>query len=507
MKNTSTIYHDDYDAAAYTETLSMYPRMRETVEAHAEALPTASDLVSDVFYSMYRPAPQLVPAEELAPSASINRTILEEMMGTTQWESVRAAGTVGDQLYSAIATATVAMAVLSSLDKKIIERLKQLHEAEQEAQRLFDQAETLEDLAGNTSGDKAQSLYDQAQKAREQAEEQQQEAKAIAGDLAQDSEQIEDAARQSARAALQTAEGDIEANEAAVKAFSGGYSQSGGNSNGSMTLKEKIKLAQNVGKSTKLKQVAELCGRMTRIALAVQKSKIKHPPDEIVGIEIGKDLGRVLPVELAQLSDPDLEPLFFKKYVEGQLMQLEMIGHEKQGHGPIIVALDSSHSMTDPLGAGFSKEVWSKAVTLALLAVARKQKRDLAVIHFAENGKLKVFTFPKGEGTPQQLISNTEFFYNGGTQYEGWMREALKLVQESKFNKADVICVSDGLVNIPSQLEADWNRQRKAREMRCYSVLLGDQSGENTLARISDALTTIDDLKADNDALQMMFAV
>src|SRR5579883_1501274 len=226
--NHSVIYHDDYDSAAYAETLTMYPRLAETVEGSTASLPTAPALVSDLFYSLYRPAPQLVSTEELAPSATVNRTIIEEMMATSQWESVRAAGTVGDQLYSAIATATVAKSVLSSLDQKLMERLKQLHEAEQEAERLFEQAETLEEMAENASSDRAQALYEQARAAREQAEQEQAEAQTIGEELAEESEQIEDSARQAARAALAEAEGDIEANEAAVKAFSGGYSQQGG---------------------------------------------------------------------------------------------------------------------------------------------------------------------------------------------------------------------------------------------------------------------------------------
>ncbi len=508
----SVIVHDDYDARAYAETQHLYPRLVEAVAAASARLPTAPALVEDLFYSLYRPAPSLRPVEELAPSATINRAIVEQMMGTTEWGSIRSAGTVGDQLYSAIATATVARGVLGSLEKKTIARLRELHDAEAAAATLFGQAEALEDLAAEKEGDRAQALYEQAREARVQAERRQHRAEDLAARLEEGAEGIEDATRRAARDALAQAEGEIEATAAAVKTFAGGYGAEGARGAGTtsapvLTLKEKMELATTVGQSARLKQIAELTGRMTRIALQVQKSKITHPPDEVVGIAIGDDLAKMLPVETALLSDPTLEDQFFLKYAEKRLMQLDMSGSERQGRGPLIVALDSSGSMTDALGGGLSKEAWSKAVLLALLAIARKQKRDLAALHFSNAGQLKVYQFPKGEAAPTALIATTEWFYGNGTAYDGWMAEALRLVESSRFDRADVVCVSDGEVSIDSRLEADWNRRRKARGMRCYSVLLGDHAGAMELARVSDALATIDNLTDDNAALRMVFGV
>src|SRR5947209_5654121 len=146
---------------------------------------------------------------------------------------------------------------------------------------------------------------------------------------------------------------------------------------------------------------------MTRIALKCQEVPVLHPPDEVVGITIRAEINRMVSSELALLADPELEILFYRKYYERQLMQIDLRGHEKEGRGPLVIVLDSSGSMIWLLGAKLSKEVWAKAVMLALLAIARKQKRDAVVYHFSSvdgRGKkqLKSFLFPKGEGTPQQ---------------------------------------------------------------------------------------------------------
>jgi uncharacterized protein with von Willebrand factor type A (vWA) domain len=169
--------------------------------------------------------------------------------------------------------------------------------------------------------------------------------------------------------------------------------------------------------------------------------------------------------------------------------------------------------MREPIGKT-SKEAWSKAVALALLAIARKQKRDFAIIHFSDRDyrsqepQLKSFVFPQGEAKQTDLVATTEFYYGGGTEFEPWMLAALKQVEDSRFNRADVICVSDGEVYISEELEATWNRRRKAKGTRCWSVYLNDHPRYSaTLGRISDGLVTIDSIAAESEALQMMFSI
>jgi uncharacterized protein with von Willebrand factor type A (vWA) domain len=508
----SVIQHDVYDKHACAETLHMYPKLRNTLQVAGETLPTAPALVEDVFYSLYKSYPTLREADELTPTATINRSIIDQMMSTAEWQSLRSAGTVGDQLCSAMATATVGKSMLNALGGEIIKRMQELHEAEGEATRLFDYASTLEDLA-EQKPDKASKLYEQAKHARMQAEHQERQAQEIAQDLESHAERIEDATRQAARQAASQAEEEVSLTMEALKSFTGGYARGGvgaGVSNGTpgaMSLRERYALAMRVGESERLKQIAELCGRMSRIALQVQRTRIKHPPDEVVGITFGDDVAKMLPVETVFLSEPSLEDLFYKKYLEKTLMQLDMRGTEKQGRGPVVVAVDSSGSMASPLGTKASKEAWSKAVMLALLAIARLQKRDFAVLYFSHVGQMKQFVFPKGEAKPNDLLLATEFFYGGGTEYRTWMQTALKLCEESRFRKADVICVSDGDVFIPDELERDWNQRRKARQMRSYGVLLGDRSGEVALGRVCDAIATIDNLRQDTTALEMMFSI
>jgi len=127
----------------------------------------------------------------------------------------------------------------------------------------------------------------------------------------------------------------------------------------------------------------------------------------------------------------------------------------------------------------------------------RKQRRDVAILHFSGSGQLNGFQFREGRATPSELIATTEWFYAGGTVYDEWMAVTLRLVDASRFDRADVVCLSDGEVSVSPALEGEWNRRRLARGMRCYSVLLGDDTGATALARVSDALVTLADLTDD----------
>jgi uncharacterized protein with von Willebrand factor type A (vWA) domain len=425
------------------------------------------------------------------------------MLGTVEWKGVRAAGTVGDELTSAMATIGTAGRVLAALDDATVRRVNELAGLDRATRELLARAEVLDELAQQAGGDRAADLFARAEAARREAADATRQAVAIQQDLAGDAEARADAVRRAARAGLAAAEAEIDRTGEALKAFGGGYSVGAGPGAGpALSMRQKIALAQQVAGNPRLQQIAAMAGRLTRIALQVQATRVAHPPDEVTAIGTGDDLAHVLPGELALLGDPALEDLFFLRLVERRLMVYDLVGHERQGQGPIVVSIDNSGSM-----AGV-KECWAKAVALALVAIAGRQRRDLAVLHFGGTPQeLRLFRFPRGLGSPQDLLACSTQFYGGGTVFEPWLLAALRLVDESAFARADVIAISDGLVRIDPAVQAEWQRRRQERGMRCFGVLIGTREGAGLLAAISDALLTLDDLAADHQVLQTIFSV
>jgi uncharacterized protein with von Willebrand factor type A (vWA) domain len=502
--------HDSFDLDSFDQALSDYPNFKHTIDQSGSTLSTGSALMRDLFWSFHKRAPMIAPPAPLKHAYEINKQILEQVMNTIEWKQVREAGTADDLMMSSIATMSVAENAITALDQSTIEKINDLNGLESQMAQLFSQAESLDELAEKAKGRKANDLFERAQQARLQAEETQTQLEELNEEVNHEIEQAEAAIRQAARQGLSQAEQEIDSTNEAIKAYSGGYDQGGfGLAKNGHSTKEKLDLAQKVRASDKLKQIAELCGRLTRIALAVQKAKVKHPPDEIASIEIGNNVARMLPSELCLLADPELEDLFVLKFIEKRLTQYELIHHEPQGRGPIILAIDESASMNEPAAPQetTTKEVWSKGIALALMAIARLQKRDIAIIHFASRNQIKTEFFSKGQASPEEALQIAEFFYDGSTAFEPWMEKALELIDQSTFDKADVICVTDGLASISPTVKTNWLQTKAARAMRAFGILIGTDEGASVLASITDAMLPLDMLKNDDPILQTIFGI
>jgi uncharacterized protein with von Willebrand factor type A (vWA) domain len=508
---SQAIAHDGFDVETFEQAADDYARLTRTIEETANAIHTGPALLRDLFWSFHKRSPRIAPISPLSPAHEINREIVEQILSTTEWREMRESGTVGDPLSSAMATIGCAASAVAVLDNETIRYLNQSHELSSEVERLFAHAEELDELAAlSPDKERAEQLERDAAQARADAAKKEKRAERLNRKLEESSDERGQKVRRSVRRGLAEAMAEVEQANDAIKAFGGGYDTGFGTDNGgggrnSLSTKEKLIIAQQVGRSPKLQQIAAVCGRFTRIALQQQKTRVKHPPDEITSITTGNEIERLLPSEIALLADADLEDLFYLRFTERGLTQYDLIVHEPEGQGPIIIAIDESGSMTTNYG-GLTGEVWSKAATLALLSIARLQKRDLAVIHFSGPDDLRLDLFPKGEATPAEVIACASFFFNGGTVLEPWMKKALELVDGSQFEKADVICVSDGISDVSPEAQAEWTRRRAECGMRSYGVLIGSNQGEALLDEISDAVFRLDDLRSDLPALDVIFS-
>jgi uncharacterized protein with von Willebrand factor type A (vWA) domain len=523
----SVVEHDRFDSQAFSDTRAQFAALDEV--AGTRAMPEAEAFTEDLFMSFYKAAPQLAPEESLSLTAQFRRRLMHEIMSTAEYARVRGLGTTADQYSSGMATASTAYKVIEKLDGKTQQQLQEMQQAEAAAQELLNAAQALHNFAEQAEGDEAEQMEAEAQDLEQQAEALQAKAEAAAAALEAKSEQIEDQARRAAREALSEAGEEIAETNDAIAAY-GGYSYEQSMPTQRMNTTEKMKLARQIKDTPKLAKIAELAGRMVNTALQKQKTKVIHPPDEIVGITQGDDLARVLPSETLLLDDPVTEPLFYQKFIERELMQYDMIGHEQQARGPIICCVDLSGSMdglhinprrlrkisqdqsaeaaAEYMRKSYTKEVWAKAVLLALLAIAQRQHRDFAVVYFSSYGEIKTYTFPKAAATTAQLLDLATFFYGGGTTFDGWMIEALKIAERGPFQEADVITISDGEVFISDESRDEYNARRQAREMHAYGVLLetNRQAGE-IMESITDHYITVTDLGNDGKALDMLFTI
>jgi len=169
-----------------------------------------------------------------------------------------------------------------------------------------------------------------------------------------------------------------------------------------LPAQKRIDMAKRIS-TPKFKRLARLIGPMVRAAMAEQDRKVLYAREEIYDLELGNDLSVLIPNEYMYLCDEELEWDFFRRYYEMQLLQYKLRGYEKVAKGAIIFCMDGSGSM-----AG-EREISAKAVSLALLQIARRQHREFLGIMFGSPAEYTTYEFvPKSN-----VVTN---YYRGVTK-------------------------------------------------------------------------------------------
>ena len=166
------------------------------------------------------------------------------------------------------------------------------------------------------------------------------------------------------------------------------------------------KLVCRVRHSARLKRICELAGRYRRLAQSKQQAKQTHGYDDMVGVQLDGDVGRLVPTELAQLFDEDLELDAMRRIVERQAMCWEYRGVDQSAKGPIIVMVDESSSMSR-----HGKIEMAKALALALAYIARTQQRWCALVGWSSAGMVNSLALPPGAWNEQALLAWLEHFW------------------------------------------------------------------------------------------------
>ncbi len=138
--------HDAYDVAAWQAAQGSYERLQKATVAARGYGPFAPAILQDLFWSFYKAAPTFSSA---APSLldRVTRDLLAEIFQTREWQELRATGTSGDALMSAMGAIALSERLLASLDEATRERMTALYQAEQEMQQLLASAAALQEAA------------------------------------------------------------------------------------------------------------------------------------------------------------------------------------------------------------------------------------------------------------------------------------------------------------------------------------------------------------------------
>ena len=290
--------------------------------------------------------------------------------------------------------------------------------------------------------------------------------------------------------AVESAEAEVTACREAAAAVGLGPGEPGGND-----PKAVAAVFRRVRSDPTLKAICERAGRFRRVAQSTQRQKVTHGLDDVVGVEAGGDVGRLLPAELVRLADPGLELEALRRVAERQALCREHHAMEPVGKGPVLVCLDESGSM------GGDRIHTAKALALALAWVARRQRRWCALVAYSGDTGERLLPLPPGRWDEAKLLGWLSAFLGRGSDLDVPVRELPRLYQELKAPPGitDVVFVTDAVCRLPPAVRdtfLHWKRQAKAR---LVSLVLNTAAGE--LAAVSDEVHLVTTLDPDADAV------
>jgi uncharacterized protein with von Willebrand factor type A (vWA) domain len=509
-RHTGAVESDRFDEMTWREITGQAAAVRDLIEDLGEQHDYAADLVRDVFLAAYKASPVVRPEGDMDPSRLVNRAAVAGLLESPEFAELRRE-TVGDAYASAMAMLAMAEAVRRMLGQA--EQAQRAADAAARARAGEDrEAQDVQDAmaaAAAAAGDdgsvpdgEAQALQaavDAAQAAGERAAD-------AAGKAARALSSAASAMRASGRAGAQQAAEDRRKEAALMAAWGVGPGELQ-----RMDFATRQRLAERL-RSGRMARFTDLIGRFRQMAAGQRARRMERVPGELVGIETGDDLGRLIPSELASLGVPAMRAVFAARYAEQRLFVYEQRGETEAGQGAIICCVDCSGSMATTLpSTGISGEAWAKACALAMLDQARAARRDFAGILFSSAGEMKVFRFPAAE--PARIagvLEFAEFFWGGGTNFEEPLGIAAELLQ-AEYNadgrmRGDMALVTDGVCGVTQDWMRAWNERKAALGFRLFGIQVGRAPGA-VLDALSDNVRSIEDLAGPAEAADIFRVV
>lgn len=465
-QNQSVINTDSFDRRRFQKNYNMSRKLQELSEFE-KPIPTFEALLSDIWSTFYKMTPELKDIKDIHGSFRTNYSLMNQMLNDSEFNKHHEY-TKLDELSSAVATIKFGEKTKEWLD----EQRQQNKELDQKLQHIQSMQRQLEKQEKeNGAGQENPQLEDDLEEAL----------KDVHKSVDQAIQNNNDSFSQKLTQAMK----DTKEIKDEVKTLLGGTEPGSGEAALQKTpLREQLKLAEKIAANEHLKAIAKWAGRFKEIAKQKQKSMYKDSIERS-GVTIGNNIERLLPSELSLYNHEATKLDFLRRFAEGQTMQYDTKAKETLGKGPIILCLDQSGSM-------IKLDEQSKGFALALMSIAKRQKRDFCYIPFST--KVETYRYPKGKITTSEMIQLSEVFLGGGTDFQLPLTQALKVIKESRFKQSDIVFVTDGEARLKSNFLEEFIKIKNDKEFSVLSLVIGNRGLTSTPKQFSNRVVTINDL-------------
>ena len=263
-----------------------------------------------------------------------------------------------------------------------------------------------------------------------------------------------------------------------------------------------IASAFKVARSNKaLMRICVLAGRYKQLAQGLHKARSKNGFEEVVGLESGGDISRLVPTELMRMCVPELELDLLRRLVERQCLSREFDSEEQVGLGPVVLVVDESGSMV-----GHRNES-AKAIALTLAWIARKQNRWCGLVAFSGGTGHRVLALPPERWNQVDLLDWLESFLGCGSDQDVPIREMPAIFTEigAPVGKTDLIYITDAELSISQKKATEFTTWKASVQARLVSLVLNTDPGQLTL--ISDEVHLINSLDPAEAGIKKVFSL
>ncbi len=509
-KGAAWLESDSYDRRVWNDITTASASIGELVESGSTLVPHFDALLQDLFLALFKLNLVWLKPGEVRQATVLNRVVLEQLIPTPAFKALK------DRTQLEEDKAAIGAIVLAEQVREMIRSEKILNR--NEMLDLWDVAHQEDDLASRAAALKnAQELKEQ-----QQAGEDDEELKKKIDEFAEAAKRAADVSEARLNQKVRRLESEIrgadlsELKRMQLKSIemaaeidriaqdSHDFSREFGQG-GRLPAGERLELGRRLARNRKLGELARLVGRFKQDARALRRRTLDRGVAESYDVERGSEIGRLIPAELVAMHHPALRRDFGRRLLEGSLLQYRLREDEQKGKGPMVVCIDVSSSMQG------DKELWSKAVALTLMDIARRQRRLFRAVMFSSGeGTLRILDLNRERRYQPELakvLEMAEYFPGGGTDFEAPVDAAVELLSEKKLKRGDIVVITDG----ECQVSDEWLRKLEAvkeeLEFAIFGVLIDVGSSElSTLAKLSDRVTSLKKL-TDEGAREIFLSV
>lgn len=209
-------------------------------------------------------------------------------------------------------------------------------------------------------------------------------------------------------------------------------------------------------------------------------------PQEVFSLHQSDNLSGLLPTEIAQLDDPDLELVFYKNFVEKKLLSYQLWGIEREiveeidifekdikDRGPLVLCVDTSGSMRG------LKEIFSKAIAMVIVNILEELKVNVILLTFSTKARSIDLSDSKNKLKSTRDTFKKSFY--GGSDISVAIDEIYKVLGNKKHRKANILIISDFLFKNPSRETLQKINKLKEREHHFHSLKINNKDNKSTL--------------------------